>query len=231
MKVLPDHFHGQPNVLYCVPTNPGPRSFCAWAVRRCHWPVPQPIVRLLKTPASLSPRTRTQYLEIPNLGPEMSFSDTGHLGKPANESGMQGWQLATPQSYALLRMFAYATLLCTHTVYYLQHPCRPSSSCCTSAVWACVCVFGVCVYVLIYIYIYVICIYVYIYIVLYYIYIYSLSRSLVLILSLSLHTHTHAHTHTHTHARRDAPRLIDHQVPICHSRECLRRPRPLAITG
>jgi hypothetical protein len=25
--------------------------------------------------------------------------------------------------------------------------------------------------------------------------------------------------------------LIDHQVPICHSRECLRRPRPLAITG
>jgi hypothetical protein len=36
-----------PHVLYCVPTNPGPRSFCAWVVRRCHWPVPQPIVRLL----------------------------------------------------------------------------------------------------------------------------------------------------------------------------------------
>jgi hypothetical protein len=141
-----------------------------------------------------------------NLAQLTSFcpAPPGHLGKPANESGMQGWQLATPQSYALLRMFAYATLLCTHAVYCLQHPCRPSSSCCTSAVWACVCVFGVCVYVLIYIYIYiyVICIYVciYIYIVLYYIYIYSLSRSLVLILSLSLHTHTHAHTHTHTRA-------------------------------
>ena len=44
------------------------------------------------------------------------------------------WQLATPQSSALLRMFAYATLLRTHAVYCLQHPCRPSSSCCTSAV-------------------------------------------------------------------------------------------------
>ena len=29
-----------PHVLYCVPTNPGPLSFCAWPVRRCHWPVP-----------------------------------------------------------------------------------------------------------------------------------------------------------------------------------------------
>ena len=57
------------------------------------------------------------------------------------------WQLATPQSSALLHMFACATLLRTHAVYCLQHPCRPSSSCCTSAVWACVCVFGVCVYV------------------------------------------------------------------------------------
>ena len=27
---------GQPTVLYCVPINPGPRSFRAWAVRRCH---------------------------------------------------------------------------------------------------------------------------------------------------------------------------------------------------
>ena len=26
MKVMADHFHGQPTVLYCVPTNPGPRS-------------------------------------------------------------------------------------------------------------------------------------------------------------------------------------------------------------
>jgi hypothetical protein len=26
MKVLADHFHSQPTVLYCVPTNPGPRS-------------------------------------------------------------------------------------------------------------------------------------------------------------------------------------------------------------
>jgi hypothetical protein len=31
---------GQLTVLYCVPTNPGPRSFHAWPVRRCHWPVP-----------------------------------------------------------------------------------------------------------------------------------------------------------------------------------------------
>ena len=132
----------------------------------------------------------------------MSFSDTGHLGKPANESGMQGWQLATPQSYALLRMFAYATLLCTHTVYYLQHPCRPSSSCCTSAVWACVCVFGVCVYVLIYIYMLYVYMYVYIYIysVILYIYIFSLSFSCSHSFSLSTHAHTCTHTHTHTRA-------------------------------
>ena len=37
MKVLADHFHGQLTILYCVPTNPGPRSFRAWPVRRCHW--------------------------------------------------------------------------------------------------------------------------------------------------------------------------------------------------
>ena len=35
MKVLADHFHGQPTILYCVPTNPGPRSFCARPVRWC----------------------------------------------------------------------------------------------------------------------------------------------------------------------------------------------------
>ena len=46
---------GQPTVLYCVPTNPGPRSFYAWAVRRCHWPVPQPIVRLLPLLRSYPP--------------------------------------------------------------------------------------------------------------------------------------------------------------------------------
>ena len=28
---------GQLTALYCVPTNPGPRSFHAWPVRRCHW--------------------------------------------------------------------------------------------------------------------------------------------------------------------------------------------------
>jgi len=33
MKVLADHFHDQPTVLYCVPTNPGPRFFCARPVR------------------------------------------------------------------------------------------------------------------------------------------------------------------------------------------------------
>ena len=100
--------------------------------------------RLPPPRASPAPSTRQR-----NLAQLTSFcpAPPGHLGKPANESGMQGWQLATPQSYALLRMFAYATLLCTHAVYCLQHPCRPSSSCCTSAVWACVCVFGVCVYV------------------------------------------------------------------------------------
>jgi hypothetical protein len=100
--------------------------------------------RLPPPRASPAPSTRQR-----NLTQLTSFcpAPPGHLGKPANESGMQGWQLATPQSYALLRMFAYATLLCTHAVYCLQHPCRPSSSCCTSAVWACVCVFGVCVYV------------------------------------------------------------------------------------
>ena len=105
-------------------------------------------------------------------------------------------------------MFAYATLLCTHAVYCLQHPCRPSSSCCTSAVWACVCVFGVCVYVLIYIYIYIyviciyVCIYIYIYIysVILYIYIFSLSFSCSHSFSLSTHAHTCTHTHTHTRA-------------------------------
>jgi hypothetical protein len=157
--------------------------------------------RLPPPRASPAPSTRQR-----NLAQLTSFcpAPPGHLGKPANESGMQGWQLATPQSYALLRMFAYATLLCTHAVYCLQHPCRPSSSCCTSAVWACVCVFGVCVYVLIYIYIYIcymyICMYIYIYSVILYIYIFSLSFSCSHSFSLSTHAHTCTHTHTHTHA-------------------------------
>ena len=157
--------------------------------------------RLPPPRASPAPSTRQR-----NLAQLTSFcpAPPGHLGKPANESGMQGWQLATPQSYALLRMFAYATLLCTHAVYCLQHPCRPSSSCCTSAVWACVCVFGVCVYVLIYIYIYIcymyICMYIYIYSVILYIYIFSLSFSCSHSFSLSTHAHTCTHTHTHTRA-------------------------------
>ena len=33
MKVLAVHFHDQPTVLYCVPTNSDPRSFCARPVR------------------------------------------------------------------------------------------------------------------------------------------------------------------------------------------------------
>ena len=155
--------------------------------------------RLPPPRASPAPSTRQR-----NLAQLTSFcpAPPGHLGKPANESGMQGWQLATPQSYALLRMFAYATLLCTHAVYCLQHPCRPSSSCCTSAVWACVCVFGVCVYVLIYMYIcyMYICMYIYIYSVILYIYIFSLSFSCSHSFSLSTHAHTCTHTHTHTRA-------------------------------
>jgi hypothetical protein len=47
------------------------------------------------------------------------------------------WQLATQQ--LLLRMCAYDTLLRTHAVYCLQHPCRICSSCCASAVWASAC--------------------------------------------------------------------------------------------
>ena len=38
-----------------VPTNPGPRSFHAWALRRYHWPTPQPIVQLLKPYSNLGP--------------------------------------------------------------------------------------------------------------------------------------------------------------------------------
>ena len=75
MKVLADHFHGQPTTLYCVPTNPGPRSFHAWAIRRCHWPVPQPIVQLLK-PGPL--KSTNQYPISPDpeyLGPRESISD------------------------------------------------------------------------------------------------------------------------------------------------------------
>ena len=52
-----------------VPTNPGPRSFCAWAVRRCHWPVPQPIVRLL--PSGLLKSTNS-YPISRDLDPGMS---------------------------------------------------------------------------------------------------------------------------------------------------------------
>ena len=37
MKVLAVHCHGQPTVLYCVPTNPGPRSFRARPVRWYRW--------------------------------------------------------------------------------------------------------------------------------------------------------------------------------------------------
>ena len=70
MKVLADHFHGQPTTLYCVPTNPGPRSFHAWAIRRCHWPVPQPIVQLLKPYSNLGPpifRPPKVHEPVPNI--------------------------------------------------------------------------------------------------------------------------------------------------------------------
>ena len=70
MKVLADLLHDQPTVLYCVPTNPGPRSFHAWAIRRCHWPVPQPIVRLLKPYSNLGPpifRPPKVHEPVPNI--------------------------------------------------------------------------------------------------------------------------------------------------------------------
>jgi hypothetical protein len=69
------HTTVSPHVLYCVPTNPGPRSFHAWAIRRCHWPVPQPIVQLLK-PGPLN--STNQYPISPDpeyLGPRESISD------------------------------------------------------------------------------------------------------------------------------------------------------------
>jgi hypothetical protein len=53
-----------------VPTNPGPRSFCAWALRRCHWPTPQPIVQLLKPYSNLGPpifRPPKVHEPVPNI--------------------------------------------------------------------------------------------------------------------------------------------------------------------
>ena len=69
-----------------VPTNPGPRSFHAWAIRRCHWPVPQPIVRLLK-PGPLN--STNQYPISPDpeyLGPRESISDNTlfHVSSPSS---------------------------------------------------------------------------------------------------------------------------------------------------
>ena len=61
---------GQLTVLYCVPTNPGPRSFHAWALRRCHWPDPQPIVQLLKPYSNLGPpifRPPKVHEPVPNI--------------------------------------------------------------------------------------------------------------------------------------------------------------------
>ena len=76
MKVLADHFHGQLTVLYCVPTNPGPRSFHAWALRRCHWPDPQPIVQLLKPYSNLGPpifRPPKVHEPVPNISRSRIF--------------------------------------------------------------------------------------------------------------------------------------------------------------
>ena len=70
MKVLADHFHGQLTVLYCVPTNPGPRSFRAWPVRRCHWRTSYSIARLLKPYSNLGPpifRPPRVHEPVPNI--------------------------------------------------------------------------------------------------------------------------------------------------------------------
>ena len=64
------HTTFSPHVLYCVPTNPGPRSFHAWALRRCHWPDPQPIVQLLKPYSNLGPpifRPPKVHEPVPNI--------------------------------------------------------------------------------------------------------------------------------------------------------------------
>jgi hypothetical protein len=89
---------GQPTVLYCVPTNPGPRSFHAWPVRRCRWrPFLNPLsdCSLLRSyPPSPSPRTLTQSRDPKFLGPEMSFSDNrkafpSNMQRPCRMRGLQ----------------------------------------------------------------------------------------------------------------------------------------------
>jgi len=77
---------GQLTILYCVPTNPGPRSFHAWAIRRCHWPVPQPIVRLLKSGLSKSTNPYPISPDPEYLGPRESISDNTlfHVSSPSS---------------------------------------------------------------------------------------------------------------------------------------------------
>jgi len=175
---------------------------------------------------STRPRPRAAYLFLPRAPWAL-----GQTGKRIRDAGV-----ATCNT-AIICTAAHVCLC--HTVVHSRCvlPATPLQSLLVvlhkRCVGLCVCVWCVCV--CIDIYIYVICIYVciyiyiYIYIVLYYIYIFSLSRSHSF--SLSTHAHTCTHTHTHTHTLGCPHWIIDHQVPICHSRECLRRPRQLAITG
>jgi hypothetical protein len=58
------HFHNQPTVLYCVPTNPGPRSFCVRPVRQCRHARASPFQSMALPNQSISPTSRTPTLGI-----------------------------------------------------------------------------------------------------------------------------------------------------------------------
>ena len=69
MKERAVHFHDQPTVLYCVPTNPGPRSFCARPVYWCR--CARPLDHFLNCPKGKSPQLPKFTNPNPRYNPEI----------------------------------------------------------------------------------------------------------------------------------------------------------------
>jgi len=104
---------GQSTVLYCVPTNPGPRSFRAWAVRRCHWRRSlNPYLIDLNLTRPLGSRTPTQYLQIPNFLHYHLLEDYGLLMLLLDRDTRRS--LRTRVLAIITRRSAHCSLLRTH---------------------------------------------------------------------------------------------------------------------
>jgi len=86
MKERAVHFHDQPTVLYWVPTNPGPRSFCARPVYWCR--CARPLAHFLNCPKGKSPQLPKFTNPNPRYNPEIPNFQTPecHLTIPSSTS-------------------------------------------------------------------------------------------------------------------------------------------------